>query len=81
MAKKRRLTSTPTLNSKLVGLKLLDGWQLSKKSFANYQSPGPREAQMDNGTSSNVFLTMLLSPMLPLEAKASEKKEEKTKKK
>jgi hypothetical protein len=36
---------------------------------------------MDNGTSSNVFLTMLLSPMLPLEAKASEKKEEKTKKK
>jgi hypothetical protein len=32
---------------------------------------------MDNGTSSNVFLTMLLSPMLPLEAKASEKEEKK----
>jgi len=59
-----------------VGLKLSDGWQLSKK-LANYQSPGPQEAQMDNGTSSNVFLTMLLSPMLPLEAKASEKEEKK----
>jgi hypothetical protein len=34
---------------------------------------------MDNGTSSNVFLTMLLSPMLPLEAKASEKEEKKKK--
>jgi hypothetical protein len=32
---------------------------------------------MDNGTSSNVFLTMLLSPMLPLEAKAWRRKRKK----
>jgi hypothetical protein len=48
--------------------------------LANYQSPGPQEAQMDNGTSSNVFLTMLLAPMLPLEAKASEKRRKRKKK-
>jgi hypothetical protein len=36
---------------------------------------------MDNGTSSNVFLTMLLSPMLPLEAKAWRRKRKKSDKK
>lgn len=55
------------------------GGNCQKKALQTTNPLGPGEAQMDNGTSSNVFLTMLLSPMLPLEAKASEKEEEKKK--
>jgi hypothetical protein len=57
------------------------GGNCQKKASQTTNPLGPEKLKWIMEPPLNVFLTMLLSPMLPLEAKASEKKEEKTKKK